>query len=379
MSTTTQQSPHNVELQSLRGIAAIVVMIHHGLRIFKSDGWAWNLSEVPFNAEASVIIFFVLSGYVLSASLIRRGLNMEGIIIFYVRRIFRIYPALWVGVLLGTAYLLFGQNEARHLADWALGHYKPERFGLMSVVGSIAGLDNYLLPPAWSITVELCASLMLPALVWAFLRHRALAIPIILFLVLICATSGPLFRQVPFYLINFAFGATLACLPFGQRFRPGIAGMVLAAGFLMLAHLVHLPPTWWWPMVIAQGLASTILIAGLINKQIEWLKHPSLVRIGDWSYSIYLLHIPVAFSLARLIDHHGLAEGDRNLSAVAVALLTALITIPLSALVYRHIEMPGIAVGSRLIGGWNARRSKKDGGGASTPEPMTSDVRSQRS
>lgn len=350
MASVGPASSHTVELQSLRGIAAMIVMIHHCLRTLQPDGWAWWLSEVPLNAEAAVIIFFVLSGYVLSASLMRRGLNLANLRIFYGRRIFRIFPALWVGLLLGVVYLAWVQPlAAPHLSDWVNGHYNPEGLGAIRIVGSIAGLDNYLLPPAWSITVELCASALLPPLVWLFLGRPAFGWPVIVVLAALCAIAGPALRQVPFYLVHFAFGAALACFPSGRNFKPDVRMIVPAVAVLIFAHLAPITQAWWWIVVLIEGMASAVLIAGLIARPMSWLQHRGLVAIGDWSYSIYILHVPVAFAVARMIDHAGLVGEDRNLVSVGVALVTAAIVVPLAGVIYRFIELPGISLGNVVL------------------------------
>jgi peptidoglycan/LPS O-acetylase OafA/YrhL len=357
MAEAARANPQNIELQSLRGIAAIVVMVHHGLRTLKPDGWAWAASEVLLNAHGAVVIFFVLSGYVLSGSLARRGLDKASVSGFYVRRAFRIYPALWVGIALGTAYvILIRPLPAPELSAWMMGHYKPELLRPTIVVGSVIGSNNFLLPPAWTITIELLASLLLPGLVWAFARHRGLALVIVLMLALISAVSGVALRQVPFYLVHFAFGVALACLPPLARLRPRGGAMLAALLLLLFTHVVlHWEQYAWWLSLI-EGLAATVLIAGIVGSDRPWLRHRSLVALGDWSYSIYLIHVPVAFSVAQLMDHAGLVGASRNGWALLVAAVTTALTVPLAALVFHYVERPGISAGATLLRRWHRWR-----------------------
>lgn len=76
------------ELNGVRGIAALVVLIYHGLLPFPVNGFTdifntpFNAAEMPavhykalltlFNGTAMVVLFFVLSGTVLSTSLAQR-------------------------------------------------------------------------------------------------------------------------------------------------------------------------------------------------------------------------------------------------------------------------------------------------------------------
>jgi peptidoglycan/LPS O-acetylase OafA/YrhL len=348
MTNETGPSRHNIELQSLRGIAATLVMVHHALRVFAGETWAWSASEVVLNAEAAVIIFFVLSGYVLSCSLARRGLDRQGLTIFFVRRAFRIYPALWVGLALGTAYLLLAHPlPAQHLSAWTNGHYTDHQETRTLIFESFFGLSNSLLPPAWTITAELCGSIALPAMVWAFLRYPRSAVPVIILLAITGLIAGPALRNVPYYFVHFAFGAALGCVPWLRTFRPR-GGILLLTLCVMLLGRLFLPG-YPWAATIMEGICGLVLIAGLVARARPWLRHRWLVKIGDWSYSIYLLHLPVAFTVARLLDHAGVVDAHRDIWALVVALATVAITVPLSGLVYHYVELPGIAAGTALI------------------------------
>lgn len=350
MTDRTDQSPHNVELQSLRGIAALIVMLHHGMRTLEPDGWAWAASELVLNSHAAVVIFFVLSGYVLSKSLIRRGLNQAGITAYYVRRVFRIYPALWFAILLGTIYfLLIVPLSADHLSNWVKGHYRPVDFSLLRALETVTGLGNFLVPTAWTITVEICASAVLPVIVWAFMRFPRSVLPLLLLLGLVSFLSGTTARLVPFYLFHFALGASLVCVPALRNIRISGPAMAISLFLLLATHPVLDWNRFAWLTSTVEGVTGAIIIAGLIATPRAWLRHRYLVSIGDWSYSIYLLHLPIAFGVARLLDHAELVGDDRNIAALSITILTALITMPLSAAVYRFIEVPGIAAGAALL------------------------------
>jgi len=103
----------NAGLDGLRGYAAIVVVIFHSVlgldatqieRILRGRWSNFDPYEVItkiflkiFDGEAAVMLFFVLSGAVLFRSLMREEDGIGGVAVkFYVRRVFRIYPALFV-------------------------------------------------------------------------------------------------------------------------------------------------------------------------------------------------------------------------------------------------------------------------------------------
>ena len=102
--TTPQGSGHISELQSLRGIGALSVMIGHSLISYEVPTWFFQFSTLA-NGRAAVVLFFVLSGYVLTRSLQKDRFDRDTVLRFYIQRIFRLYPALWVASALGLAYL----------------------------------------------------------------------------------------------------------------------------------------------------------------------------------------------------------------------------------------------------------------------------------
>ena len=95
-------------LDSLRGLAALAVVVCHSLIfIYKSAPWLPYLISVPplslfVTAGGAVLLFYILSGYVLALSLGDNQPSEWGI--FVVRRVCRIWPTYLV-VLLASAGL----------------------------------------------------------------------------------------------------------------------------------------------------------------------------------------------------------------------------------------------------------------------------------
>lgn len=350
MTGKADKSPQLLELQSLRGFAAMTVMIHHSLRTIRPDGWAWTLSEVPLNARGAVVLFFVLSGYVLGLSLMRRGLTRDGLLTFYVRRAFRIYPALWVAMALGAVYIVLVRPiPAPNMADWAQRHFNPDQLGVANVLTSLFGITNYVLPTAWTITVELGASAVLPLIVFVLRRHLAGALALLVALLAAGLVAGFAGRQIPFYIGAFGIGAALACLPVARRIRPTPPLTLMAVTVMLFSQVLMSGSNLAWLAMVVEAFAAALLIAGIIAHGVPWMRARPLVAIGDWSYSIYLLHLPIAYTVMRLLDRTGLISNDLNLWSLAVALITTAIVVPLAATVYRFVEVPGIAMGSVLL------------------------------
>ena len=71
------------------------------------------------------------------------------------------------------------------------------------------------------------------------------------------------------------------------------------------------------------------------------LESSPLVMLGNWSYSVYLWHVPVylAVMVGFAADHHPVSQLN-PLSARLLLLATALAVVSLAALHYRYVEIP---------------------------------------
>jgi peptidoglycan/LPS O-acetylase OafA/YrhL len=348
-STRVSVAGDGVELQSLRGLAALVVLGAHSLVTLDVRGSTDFLYTKVLSSHAAVALFFVLSGYVLAKSLARRGLSANELRLFYARRVFRIFPALWVGVSVTLALtLLLAHLKAPHLAPGIQAHFAAFPPPVV-ILGSYAGSDARMLVCLWTITVELAAALALPWMVWVAAKGFLHGVGLIVVLAVVAMLAGSSFKQIPLYLIDFAFGVVLSTIP-AARLNLGHLETALAAAVLIWSHLL-LPQgaNWVGPTVLLEGIGAFFLLAGVVNGSAAWLRARPLVRLGDWSYSVYLIHLPVAFAVSYLLDASGLVRGSLTAWAFVVLALTATITIPVAALLYRYVELPGIALGKLAI------------------------------
>src|SRR4051794_36474275 len=95
------------QLDGLRGLAALVVVVHHFPPVDLPSG----LTGLTGLGPMGVWLFFVLSGFLITGILVRarsearnsHGPRLGIMAAFYVRRVVRIFP-LYYAVLLGTAF-----------------------------------------------------------------------------------------------------------------------------------------------------------------------------------------------------------------------------------------------------------------------------------
>src|SRR6516165_5021621 len=98
-----QTSERIAGLDGLRAVSILLVLIGHGAATIPVAGRSWAANLAPY-ASLGVITFFVISGYLIT-HLLRKECEQRGAIhlgAFYIRRVLRIFPALYAYILILT-------------------------------------------------------------------------------------------------------------------------------------------------------------------------------------------------------------------------------------------------------------------------------------
>jgi peptidoglycan/LPS O-acetylase OafA/YrhL len=350
-----------VELQSVRGLAALLVVFSHTLNFFRWPGPEdWT---APINGHAGVVIFFVLSGFVLSRSLAAIG-TLADTIRWYVRRLFRIYPAIWAASLLAVAYLAFlhWQVPVPDESDWMRGRYRADRWDVLHVAASFAGMLAFLLPQLWTLTVELIGSFFMPLFKRVMDLGRAPTWILFAALLLISLLFGERsYYGVAAYMIDFAIGMALAELPAARvQFLAPFKGAlgVAGVGMLLLSRWgfngsVHALVPHMIELVGAVLVVVLVVNCRLGGRTLQWRP---IVWLGNISYSVYLAHFPVMSILSKLVEQAPVGTAEKNVLLTAA---TIAVTLPLSHLLFKFVEQPGNDLGRRVT---SMRRSPAPAG-----------------
>jgi peptidoglycan/LPS O-acetylase OafA/YrhL len=362
----------NPKIESLRGLAALAVCFTHSIAIYKVDNspafwmaplwhqtfWAGCLLGVNalFNPGAAVVLFFVLSGYVLTQSLEgEKSLAQKSIISFYIRRCFRILPMMWAALLFTFAasrlyYMPQPHGQVTQFCDYMFA----DRFPIRDLLRNFFLLSFRLSPVTWTMRVELLGSLMMPVIVYAVLRCSRL--PQLLLLAALCAI--PWLTQSDFkYVVCFYVGALLnnkalvaACSNRAALiFCGGIAvctALRLLDNSSKVGSIAALPGV---NIVVTTAGAATILLGVLAGPiQFAILESAPFRLVGRLSYSLYLLHPPflglvagIAFAISFYPAWSG-AAANTLIFFVSVA-----VTLMASYFSHRWIELPSIALGKK--------------------------------
>jgi peptidoglycan/LPS O-acetylase OafA/YrhL len=351
------------ELQSLRGLAALFVLLGHGIGMYAEPEWVYRAALV-FNGRGAVIMFFVLSGCVLTQSLAGAPLSLSGWMRFMIRRVARIYPAIWVISSFALVYVLTIHQSVR-VPDASvafLARYRMTRLNVPDIILSYLGLLPFLVPQLWTITVEMAASVAIPVLAWLRYRRRRVFFIVALAALAISFAFGP---DMPFAIGTlvpaFVAGAWLA-----QKAKPtGLPVPERHAGWTVLVYVgcCAFPFTQYLPLPYADplaALAETAVAAAIIGPivsgraDVTLLRARPLVFLGDISYSLYLVHYLILSVLLKVFAATGLLSSLAIEGAWKPVFLDAM-TVPLAVIIsyplYRFVELPGARFGKRLARG----------------------------
>lgn len=357
---TTNEPRHVPELQSLRGVAACLVVVGHCVSCYLSPDWYTTIKRLV-NTQAAVEIFFVLSGFVLALSLKRRGFGKTAIGAYYIRRLFRIYPALIVASTLAFVYvaLVHYRIPGTHDSVWMSERFPHDRFTPLHIAASFAGMLAFLIPPVWTIFIELFNSVVLPPIVWLSQKIGSVfGLVVFALAALGLVTGGALYYHLDLYFFNFALGVAIAMpLPrlilFCRHLPMTFIVYVAAALLLVTRALMRVDAFNPWMNLYDTLLAATIIFSlGRLGVAIPALKGRTIEWIGDISFSIYLLHFPIMMIINRAL--YALAPRlVEIIGPIAAGWLLAAITLPatilLSGLNFRFVEMAGIKLGERAL------------------------------
>ncbi|MEJ8756033.1 acyltransferase [Pontibacter sp. H259] len=345
--TQVQQAPARVtSLDYLRGLAALGILLYH----FQS----WTLGHME--AETfwgriglyGVAIFYVLSGLTLyHVYEARLQPNKAGLTDFYLKRIFRLFPLLW---LIMPVYLVI----LPELREW-------DRI-LLNFTGlfGFVAWDEPIGTGVWSIGNELVFYLFFPLFLFSARYSRALFAIVCLLIVGIGVyfafysidDADPLAKHWrdyvnPFNQIFLFLGGVAIGYLTKYKSLPAVPLVIL----LVLAVLVftYYPAagntivlvTDWERFVFAGTCLAVCFAVYKLPVTLPRVLHVPLHTLGEISYALYLLH-PLVYKLVKFVARqYGFAPWVTILVAIVI-------TVIASQLVYRYYEQRFVKLGQKV-------------------------------
>lgn len=289
-----------LSLNAVRGIAAVLVVLSH----LHEVGLEFGPSH---QGSLGVMVFFTLSGFLMGLLYLGQPAGWHQVSRYAVARFSRIAPPYLI-VVVGS-FFIYMLVDPRF--PYALGAHNIVRHLLFS--GNVSVF--------WSIPPEVQFYALFIALWWAARRAMngrtgALLVVVALAVVAISLRDKVAGTIVISKLHYFLMGALLGGLhpwlrsvPISTRALTVLQVTLLAALGLFMLQVIHLPDRYWHDL-------SPTLIAGLVVFAFSHDRTPvdaafaarPFQWLGDWSFSVYLMHVPVLYVLAKFgLTQPGLA------------------------------------------------------------------------
>lgn len=358
--TGTKPVHHLAYLDSVRGIAALVVAVYHYINWTQKDKLVVKLTSFIFNGADAVSFFFVLSGFVLAYKylVLKKSLDFRK---FYINRFFRLWPAFFLTVLVNAIYHDRHSMSFQYVLD--LFVYNKHAFWEEAML--IRPVFYKFYNPGWTLMIEFIMSLFVPFIVIMAHKSKRAIWWLAGFFFFACAG---MFGQGMF-ITHFIFGTLIATYytqisskafeetrVFKYRFLVLIAAVILFSA----RHLEYMfGAPWFYDEVIYKflgydvfyftGIGSFIFLVFIIHSRRahKLLEHNVLRFIGKISYGIYLTHwVIVSF----IFDHwHWFLPyfPNEKLAFCGMLIVCLSLTILLAYMLYNMVELPFIKMSKR--------------------------------
>lgn len=332
----------SIMLDLVRGLAALVVLVGHGMGLDLYTGPGQLPKQLPHDA---VIVFFVLSGLVIAHSTMVRTNTLRD---YAIARCARILPVAWFAILFSLA--LFLLSHALRLEEQMPAPFDRatlETVGLPVIFMSESAIGQGLVwnSPYWSLAYEVWFYILFGAWLFAHGKWRVAVLALLAFL-----AGWKVLVLLPIWLMGAALvrHSDKTCV----TLKTAPVALICGAALCVATHLASVDTVYaiaeatGIPRTVAgssqfmftdlpMGLGIALVFIGL--RPLADVAAPLLLAcaapirwLAGFSFTLYLLHIPILL----LIRGHGIGAGDNALVFVTMNLFV----IAICALLAKVIE-----------------------------------------
>lgn len=318
-------------LDGLRGLAALAVLLHHSLLLFPvlaapyfsgvadpAPGWEWLLyspAHLAWGGTEAVYLFFVLSGFVLAAS-VRRSAAFDWAR-YFPSRLVRLYLPVVGAVLFAALTILLVPRSGDVASPWLTMHDSGYTVGTALKDMVLVQGAGQVVTPLWSLQWEVLFSLLLPVAV--LLGRGRMLVPAIAGCVIVSTIGFATGVPALSYLAMFGVGAAIAtgfdriegwATAVSER-RTGnavwaailVVGILLASSYWLVLPLVGGDLVWGATRPLILVGVTLVMLAGIFWTPLVRILSLRPVRLlGLISFSLYLVHEPIVVAMGYLLD-----------------------------------------------------------------------------
>ncbi|WP_341517811.1 acyltransferase family protein [Bacillus paramobilis] len=316
------------ELDSIRGLAALTVVFGHFCLMLPSlpNSIKFSPLRILWAGGEAVIVFYVLSGFVLSMALYHSKTNYWG---YLIKRFVRIYIPYYFWIIITFAlFILFSPYEVVGLRDWFYDRWQGS-ITKLDIINHFVLLNNFFTenynPVIWSLAQEMRISIVFPFL---FLRFYKLSWKKTILFALSFSLINVFLNMLHIGKAEGFYNGYADTLHFTSMFMVGMLlfkhqekliysyrnmkkinkGFLIALGVILYLYSIliygisrndttFLLKDWG----VVMGVSIFIIMAMSNLKVKAFLNKSVFVYLGEISYSIYLCHFPIMMVLFKLL------------------------------------------------------------------------------
>lgn len=336
-------------IDGLRFFLASFVAFHHyvlSYEYFKHKPWKLDsITDYPINLKIGsfgVALFFMISGYVFS------NVRIDSWTIFYKKRFFRITPIFTLSSCLCVILAFISHTQSINLTDLASKLYfwfdsgltgsKPDLFGVTNTRYINAGV-------AWTLFYEWAFYFSLPLLKVCRdkIGHIPVAISILFVAIYVISNQSQIYAT---FVSFFAIGFLAYELPKHMYLSKKTCDITATALFLVMMLIANESYNIYYLPIIG----ALFIVISLGGDFFGLLTIRAFIRLGDASYSIYLLHGIAWYCMNMFLSAYMI--NLTQASYMLISTLTYFTMLILCSVTYKFIELPFINFSKRSYKQW---------------------------
>ena len=316
-------------VDGLRGVAASMVMLFH--LVGRTSAASWTI-----HGDLGVAIFFVLSGFVITAAVGTRRMSLGFLGRFALRRMIRLDIPYWLNIALVLAMTAFAARMGIPKHSTTVPQIVAHLVYLQTLLGYEEISSVY-----WTLCLEVQFYLTLVLLLWAAQALNARwsrFIGVFVALLALSVTANTEWIPTPAGLMfRYWWGFALGALCYWTLTR-GVPARYLAASCALLAFSAPALHGDW--RMTGMVTAVLLFLAWRWHRMDKWLADRVSQFLGRISYSLYLYHPLIGWSAQSLALRY-LNQWGALIVGIGASLLS-------SWLAYRFIERPSVNLSHRV-------------------------------
>jgi peptidoglycan/LPS O-acetylase OafA/YrhL len=354
---------------ALRGVACIIVVWANIWSLFNLSGFfeennlssgSWqvifyNVMRVSLNKSAALEIFLVLSGCTLSISLMKSDIRYDWLWVqrFYIKRLFRIYPTLWVSIFITVClWPVIRAGMSSPAYSWSAVFAFPPEITPKLIALSLISAHTHLNGPIWSMRIQILYSLLFPG-IFLLIRQKKSRFPLLM--VTLFLAIAPIGEDLPVhYALAFVLGAVIPFSNASPTIRYRMFAIIAFIALLYTRAFLEYCGVGLKGVETAESIISFALVYCIYHnkKPIPLLDLRMGEYLGKMSYSVYILHYPVLFAAAtcavRILSSEKI-QAQPIPFVLCFGMVSLGIIVAASALSYSLIEKTGEHLGKMLL------------------------------